>query len=101
MENMKLNQAGAGYCANSSKSCARVMGKSFFLASTLLGAVVSWATPPPAGVAPLIAPAGGFAIDGDLQANSPDANIGDWLVSTNTGFGGGSGVLDLSGAPIV
>ena len=56
------------------------------------------ATPPPTGIAPLLAPAGGFAIDGNLLANTPAANAGDWLPSTNSGSGGN--VLDASGVPL-
>jgi hypothetical protein len=47
-------------------------------------------------VAPVVVPAGGFAIDGDLIANTPAANTGDWLPDGN-GIGG---VLDLSGNPL-
>src|SRR4051812_34137474 len=63
----------------------------------VLIAVWANATPPPAGVAPVTSPAGGFSIDGNLVANLP-ANTGDWLLSTNTGTGGA--VLDASGAPL-
>ena len=59
--------------------------------------VVVAATPPPPGVAPSDPPIGGFGIDGDLQANTPTANVGDWL----PGAGGtGGSVLDASGAPL-
>src|SRR5439155_3502656 len=33
---------------------------------------------PPVGTAPIALPAGGFAIDGDLQANTPAVGAGDW-----------------------
>src|ERR1051325_11267536 len=53
----------------------------------LLWGLSGHASPPPAGVAPLIVPSGGFSIDGDVMANAPVANVGDWLTSTN-GTGG-------------
>src|SRR5436190_13586063 len=56
------------------------------------------AVPPPAGVAPLTSPAGGFAIDGNLMANLPTAGVGDWLMSTNAGSG--ASVLDSAGNPL-
>src|SRR5262249_40081386 len=56
------------------------------------------ADPPPAGVAPVLVPSGGFAIDGDLLANRPGADTGDWLLSTNAGSGGA--VLNAAGAPL-
>src|SRR5689334_18416927 len=49
------------------------------------------ATPPPTGVAPVLVPAGGLAIDGDLLAGA----AGDW-VGTNAG----GGVLASNGAPL-
>src|SRR5215467_1046863 len=66
-------------------------------AGLLLWSMSAFATPPPGGVAPVIYPAGGFAIDGDLMANTPTANIGDWLASTN---GTGGGVLSAAGVPL-
>ena len=45
-------------------------------ASLLLWSLCALAVPPPRGVAPLIVPAGGFAIDGDVLANTPGANTG-------------------------
>src|SRR6266498_4048547 len=54
------------------------------------------AAPPPAGVAPVISPAGGFGIEGDLFANVPAANVGDWVTNSLTG----GGLLTLSGVPI-
>src|SRR5436190_14711724 len=51
------------------------------------------AVPPPAGVAPLSVPAGGFRIDGDLMA---DVSGGDWLGGTNPA----AGVLSASGLPL-
>src|SRR5262249_11832625 len=56
------------------------------------------AAPPPAGVAPVLSPSGGFSIDGDLMAKAPGANFGDWVPSTNAGSGGS--VLDAKGAPL-
>jgi len=54
-------------------------------------------TPPPSGVSPSDPPIGGFAIDGDLLANSPNPGEGDWVA--NPGGTGGS-VMDASGVPI-
>jgi hypothetical protein len=58
------------------------------------------AVPPPGGVAPIEPPTGGFGIDGNLLANSPTANIGDWLLNTNAVPGVGRSVLDAIGAPL-
>ncbi|WP_240676134.1 T9SS type A sorting domain-containing protein [Botryobacter ruber] len=51
------------------------------------------------GVAPIAPPPGGFGIDGDLRANTPTANIGDWLPGA-VGSGSGGNVLDASGNPL-
>ena len=51
------------------------------------------------GVAPVISVNGGFAIDGDLFANTPGTNRGDWMISTNFPGSGGS-VLDAAGLPL-
>src|SRR5258708_35064904 len=59
----------------------------------------TFATPPPMGVAPVVVPSGGFAIDGNLLANIPATNVGDWLFWTNTP-GAGAGVLNGAGAPL-
>jgi len=64
----------------------------------LLLPIVAQASPPPSGVAPVLQPAGGFSIEGDLLANFPAANAGDWMLSTNSGPGGA--VLDSNGLPI-
>src|ERR1051326_6673463 len=66
------------------------------LSFLLLGSQPGHAAPPPAGVAAVIYPAGGFSIDGDLLANLPAANVGDWITNSLTG----GGVLTLAGAPI-
>src|SRR6266705_3818566 len=66
------------------------------LSFLLFGSQPALAVPPPAGVAPVTVPAGGFGIEGDLFANMPDANVGDWI--TNSVSGGG--VLTRSGVPI-
>jgi hypothetical protein len=51
-------------------------------------------------VAPVAPPVGGFGIEGDLLANLPAANVGDWLRSTNSSLpGSGGGVLDQTGMP--
>ena len=44
------------------------------------------AASPPTGTAPVLVPAGGFAIDGNLLANTPTNGVGDWV--TNSGSGG-------------
>jgi hypothetical protein len=44
-------------------------------------------------------PVGGFAIDGNLGANTPDAGLGDWLL-LNTSPGAGGAVLDAAGKPL-
>ena len=47
--------------------------------------------------APVSPPTGGFHIEGNLRANTPTANIGDWL----TGTGGSGGfVLTDAGVPV-
>src|SRR6266404_330908 len=70
---------------------------SFALLSFLVfGSQPGRAAPPPAGVAPVISPTGGFGIEGDLFANMPSANVGDWITNSLTG----GGVLTRSGAPI-
>jgi hypothetical protein len=56
----------------------------FFLITLLNGIVPSQSFAQVAHVNP---PTGGFAIDGNLRANSPTANTGDWIFGT-TGSGG-------------
>jgi len=51
---------------------------------------------PPTGTAPVNPPAGGFAIDGNLLANTPTNGIGDWV--TNSASGGF--VLRANGAVV-
>src|SRR5712692_10605005 len=68
------------------------------LGLAMLRALTVEATPPPSGIAPVVMPAGGFSIDGDLMANTPAQNVGDWLLSTNAGSGGS--VLDAAGVPL-
>src|ERR1043166_7060303 len=67
-----------------------------FGAVMLVCSIASRAVPPPTGVAPVLVPSGGFGIDGNLRANTPTLNIGDWLPGTN----GSGGVLDASGVPL-
>src|SRR6266404_3727749 len=69
------------------------------LAVFVLGDLSARAAGPPAGIAPVNSPSGGFAIDGNLGANTPDANTGDWLTLTNFPGAGGS-VLNSAGVPI-
>src|SRR5712691_8636672 len=66
------------------------------LCSPLLWNSVGRASPPPAGIAPIGQPAGGFSIDGDLIANTPNANVGDW-VSWTKAAGTGGPVLSANG----
>src|SRR5262249_4200462 len=40
---------------------------------------------------------GGFAIEGNLQANTPTVGVGDWLPGP---AGSGGAVLDVSGTPV-
>src|SRR5712692_7731171 len=53
--------------------------------------------PPPTGTAAVSPPAGGFAIDGDLQANTPITGIGDWIPGPS---GGGGYVINTNGTPV-
>jgi len=76
----------------SDKNCVRKGG--LLLALACVTAMTALATPPPKGVAPILAPSGGFAIDGDLLGAALGA--GDWLGGTNTA----SGVLNAAGAPL-
>ena len=55
---------------------------------------------PPNGVAPVVVPAGGFAIDGGLLANTPTNGVGDWIAMTNLFPGAGGGVLASNGTPL-
>jgi len=55
---------------------------------------------PPNGNAPVDPPPYGFAIDGDLMANVPELNVGDWITNTNLAPGTGGSVLTLAGLPI-
>lgn len=56
------------------------------------------AAPPPAGVAPVAPPPNGFDIDGDLFANTPTPDVGDWL--PNPAAGAGGSVLNAAGVPL-
>ena len=52
------------------------------------------------GTVPVLAPTGGFGIDGDAFANTPSPaylNVGDWFYETG---GTGTGVLNTDGSPI-
>jgi hypothetical protein len=53
--------------------------------------------PFPHGTVPVTTPAGGFGIDGDLQANTPMIGTGDWVPGPS---GSGGSVLDVNGAPL-
>src|SRR5689334_1591002 len=50
-----------------------------------------------AGTAPVISPNGGFAIEANVQANTPVAGIGDWMTGS---AGSGGNVLDASRNPV-
>src|SRR5437764_1196250 len=66
--------------------------KIFIAAFLILSCSVGFAQ-----IAPVYPPDGGFHIDGNLRANTPTANIGDWL----TGAGGTGGfVMDDAGLPL-
>jgi hypothetical protein len=84
---------GLGFLANATGQASGLTASTTFTDS---GAVV--------GRAPVNPPCGGFAIDGDLFANTPTnapwfPNAGDWIV-TNSFPGSGCGVLNLDGTPI-
>ena len=87
---MKPNKA----CGRGGIILSLLGARSFWLALLGLWGLTAHAVPPPAGVAPVVSPAGGFAIDGDLQANTPGANTGDWLPRAG---GTGASVLDANG----
>src|SRR6476659_2375095 len=71
----------------------------FLVPGLFLFSLTGHAVPPPAGVAPVLSPAGGLSIDGDLIANTPLANNGDWVFWTNSP-GTGGGVLSSSGVAL-
>ena len=66
----------------------------------VLPTMLAVAEPLPGGLAPITPPAGGFAIDGDLLANSPLAGTGDWTANTNIAPGSGLRVLNAAGTPL-
>jgi hypothetical protein len=53
----------------------------------------AFAVPPPTGTAPVLIPAGGFRIEGDLMAAAAG---GDWVGGTNVA----AGVLNAAGVPL-
>jgi len=65
------------------------------LTATLLWGLRSGAIPPPSGVAPVLVPAGGFGIDGEVVAGSAGVTAGDWIAGP-----GGAGVLKSDGTPV-
>jgi len=69
------------------------------VAVLLSAATFIHAVPPPAGVAPVSTPVGGFAIDGNLIANQPEGGTGDWLKLPSVP-GIGEGVVGLNGIPL-
>lgn len=78
----------------SSVKIAIVLGSALLLQAGSLQAV-----PPPAGVAPVNNPMGGFGIDGNLIANQPASGVGDWLSLPGVSGSGGA-VLGLGGNPL-
>jgi hypothetical protein len=66
-------------------------------AAVLIWSCTALAINPPNGIAPVQVPSGGFGIDGDLIANTPIRNVGDWMPGAN---GTGSSVLNTNGAPL-
>jgi len=90
-----MNRCKTGWCPLATKAVLlKALGVSAFL--VLPSAL---AVPPPTGVAPVLIPAGGFSIEGDLLANTPVSGAGDWMTATNYP-GAGGGVLDASGTPL-
>src|ERR1044071_2960143 len=89
--NMAIKAADA-----SSKRRIKVSIAAALLSFLVFGAQPGHAAPPPAGVAWVNSPAGGFSIDGDLFANVPVANVGDWVTNSVTG----GGVLTRTGVPL-
>src|SRR5439155_8906568 len=69
-----------------------------FMASVVFSDSQTTCTPPPTGTPLVGAPAGGFAMDGDLEANTPLNGVGDWIPGS-TGSGGGA-VLTTNGVPV-
>src|ERR1043166_3477008 len=77
--------------SNNSKGCftyAKV-----FLALLLVAFALPASAAVGTGTVPILTPSGGFAIDGDLLANSPTSGAGDWL--TNSAASGTNFVLKL------
>jgi hypothetical protein len=62
-------------------------------------ATTTFTDAPGPGTAPISPPTGGFGIDGNLQANTPTNNIGDWLTNSASAGTGGN-VLLTNGVPI-
>ncbi len=50
------------------------------------------------GVVPVQAPTGGFGVDGDAYADTPDTGVGDWF-DDNAGAGGGA-IMGSDGLPL-
>ncbi|MCI0743799.1 MAG: HYR domain-containing protein, partial [Verrucomicrobia subdivision 3 bacterium] len=82
--------------------CINILRHGRFRLSAILAALFvtlahgAFAAAPPAGTALVNPPAGGFAIEGDLLANTPAAGIGDWVSnSVSGGF-----VLYTNGTPV-
>jgi hypothetical protein len=73
-------------------------------AGVVLGVIattqIALAVPPPGGIAAVAPPPDGFEIEGNLLANTPTTNVGDWISNTNLAPGTGGGVLQLNGTPL-
>src|SRR5438552_12234245 len=76
----------------------RTLSSFALLVGLVLWSPMGLASPPPAGVAPVLQPTGGFSIDGDLIANTPAGGVGDWMTNSISGTGGG--VLNSAGLPL-
>ena len=65
-----------------------------------VGLAATVCPPPPGGTAQVNVPAGGFGIDGNLEANTPTpCGIGDWIPTLNPSGSGGF-VINRNGTPV-
>src|SRR5207244_8480661 len=77
----------------------KILNSLALVAILAVGELTARAAGPPEGIAPVDPPFGGFGIDGNLCANTPGANSGDWCAVTNFP-GSGGGVLNAAGVPL-
>src|SRR5438034_6871283 len=75
----------------------RLAGPAVLTLAFLLSAWDAPGATPPVGRALVNPPTGGFAIDGDLRANTPTGGIGDWVPGPS---GTGGAVLLADGTPV-